>query len=96
MDDLMRIDPRTPSITSPAPVATDGGWNWPLIMRLARGVGAALFVWAVMQFFNSPGNEMRFEKNNRLAVIGAIGAGLFAAGIQRAIRHPSAGDQVAR
>jgi hypothetical protein len=75
---------------APRPVANEAGWNWPLLMGAARGIGAALFVWAVVwvAYWLAEGYQAQVARENvpTLAVIAAVGAGVFAAFRGRPVR----------
>jgi hypothetical protein len=98
MNDAIRITPPPSREIAPAPVSTDAGWNWPLITRAARGIGAALFVFAVMWLISTLRVSIQGDGYGGHRVwlfsdygypsmlIAALGAGLFAVGTQRAIR----------
>lgn len=82
----------------------------PWLAPAMRGIGAALLVGGVLWIWKEPsfGVEMWEFNNGKTSLtlgesvarmgthlIAALGAGLFAAGIQRVIPRQSAGDQVA-
>jgi hypothetical protein len=78
---------------APRPVATEAGWNWPLLMGTARGIGAALLVWGTLWFaralmLDANGVDMPRDRYTTSAIIAALGAFLLVAFRGRSTRLP--------